>query len=382
MVFIFEKIKLITLITISVLLLLFVIPFDNIKSYISYALYSKESLIITLSTITPNINTISSDSSNRISLKVSVNDANGNPIPKAHIVISEKNNLGTIYPNDTRTDSLGECLISYTPPEYTAEQLMQNKKIIQLSASIYQSKVQSSLNLNLTSIPIVFVHGYQAKPEMFADLSNYLSSAGYSCFSISYNSSEGVKASSAALSSFLKEKQLEYLSKGIQIKRFNIIAHSMGGLVARYYTASKEYIPYSNVSRLIFISVPHNGSHLASIGQNYFNDQAIIDLTPDSPLLSNVFPSLTNNGLNHRIQVGNIIDQYDEVVSLKDASLEDWGIKTEIFNIGDNNYSVNNILNGNILDNQNHAIILNNRKVFEKVKQMLEGHLPFPAIKK
>lgn len=378
----FEKVKLVLLIIISTVLLFFTIPFSSIKNYVSYALYAKDNLIINLTNINSQISTISSDSSNKVTLKVQVSDVNGNPVSKAHVTISEENNMGTVYPNDTRTDSFGECLVTYIPPEYTASQIVSGKKAVKLSANIYKTDIKASINLNLCTMPVVFIHGYQENPNVFDNISKYLSSEGYVCSPISYNSNNGVSASTAELAKFLKNKQLEYLARGIQIKRFNLIAHSMGGLVARYYTCSREYISTNNVSKMVFVSVPQNGSHLASIGQSYFNDKGIQDLVVDSHLFKDVFPSLINKGLNHRIQVSNIIDQYDEVVSIEDASLEEWNIKTEIFNIGDNNYSVDNLIKGSVLENQNHVSILNNRKVFERVREMLEGQMVFPAIRK
>jgi hypothetical protein len=156
----------------------------------------------------------------------------------------------------------------------------------------------------------------------------------------------------------------------------------MGGLVVRYYTCSEAYIKRNNVRKAIFISVPHKGSLWASLGEKYFNNQGIRDLIPDSELISKELPLMLNGGLNRTIEVGNIIGQYDEVVSLDSANLDEWKISTEIFNIGESNLTVDNLLNGSILETAIHRSILNNKKVFQKVEEMLLRQLLYPSEKK
>ena len=167
------------------------------------------------------------------------------------------------------------------------------------------------------------------------------------------------------------------------VKGFDIIAHSFGGLAVRYYTATQEYIKNENVRKLIFLSVPQKGSPWASLAANYFMDQGIKDLIPENILFTKLLPSMINKGLNNKIQVGSIMDQYDEVVSIDSANLEEWGIKTETFNVGENNFSINSLFNGSkILESSNHKKVLTNKKVYEKILEMLNSDLPYPIIRK
>jgi len=154
-------------------------------------------------------------------------------------------------------------------------------------------------------------------------------------------------------------------------------------LVARYYSGSTEYIKNDDINKIIFLSVPHKGSILASIAEEYFNDRSIKNLMPDDELFTNTFAGMINGGLNNSVQVGNLLSQYDEVVSEENASLEEWGIKTEIFGVGDNSFTVDNLLSGNILHAPNHKGILNNKRVFDRVYEMLNSNLSCPsAVKK
>ena len=169
------------------------------------------------------------------------------------------------------------------------------------------------------------------------------------------------------------------MERGLKVKSFNIICHSMGGLVARYYTCSDRYWISNDINKMIFIATPHKGSHIASIGASIYDDYGIRDLQPDSDLLNKILPRMFNKGLNSTIQTANILGQYDEVVTFDSASLEEWDIKTEVYNVGENNLTVDSILKGKFMPALNHENILSNTKVFERIEEMLYQDLKFPA---
>ena len=76
-----------------------------------------------------------------------------------------------------------------------------------------------------------------------------------------------------------------------------------------------------------------------------------------------MFPQMINRGLNPNIQTGNIIGQFDEVVSIESAGLYEWGIDTNIFKLSDNKFNVDSLLDGTISQNAIHKVILNNKSV-------------------
>ena len=79
--------------------------------------------------------------------------------------------------------------------------------------------------------------------------------------------------------------------------------------------------------------------------------------------------------------MGNIIGQYDEVVSPESGMLNEWDIDTQIFNLGNSNFSVDNFSDVDISKSAIHRVILNNRKVFEKVVEMLKKNLTYPLFR-
>jgi len=153
----------------------------------------------------------------------------------------------------------------------------------------------------------------------------------------------------------------------------------MGGLVSRYYTSNDKYLQEkNNIRKIIFISTPHNGTAIATIGAGYVNNTAINDLGISSNLVTSILPSSYNQGLNNHLQVGNLIALNDEVVSEQNASLIKWGIDTQLFNVGQNSLNVDNIISGNIVKAPNHNNILNNTRVIDEVVSMLKKDLPYP----
>ena len=377
------SIKKIILIASGLAAIFILILFKNqIIDFFSFEFGKKNNMIVVLSPVNPNIVRLSADPSNRLLMKVDVRDLNGRPIPLAQVILSTSNNTGSFKQSKIFVDEDGSRFVEYEPPAYNADLFQKINSEVKLTAKIKNSGKESSYTLKLDKTPLILVHGYQSTGGIFDILKEYLISKGFECTAINYKSVNGVIPSSNELEGFMLQQNLAYLSKGMQVGKFDVVAHSMGGLVAKYYSCSENYIKNNNIRKIIFMSVPQKGSPWASLGLNYYKDQGIMDMAPDSDLLTKVFPDMINKGLNKTIQSGSVIAQYDEVVSLESASLDEWGIKTEVFNVGGNNMTVDNILTGNILETANHKNILNNKKVFERVEEMLSTQLPYPLAKK
>ena len=359
----------------------------NIYNLIKYEFSSKKDLKISISNMNPLVKSLSADPDNSLFMKIIVRDNTGVPVPKAKVNISissssnTEKDIGKISEIKFRTDQGGQYIISYKPPQYN-KGIFDKDNSIYINATISGSNISSKQEISLVKPPVILVHGYQAYPFVMENMSDYLISKGFSCSSLEYKSENGVVEGSKSLNKFIQEQKLIYLEKGIQVNKFDIIAHSMGGLVARYYTCSDDYINNSDVRKIIFVSVPQKGCPWAPLAESYFNDVAIKDLMPDSVLLTKTLPGMLNKGLNSKIQIGSILGQYDEVVSQESASLDEWNIKTELFQIGGNSINFDNILKGNFNESTNHMNILSNKKVFKKVENMLHDNLPYPSIKK
>ncbi|MDP4183276.1 MAG: alpha/beta hydrolase [Bacillota bacterium] len=368
---------------IAVLLMLIfalLMGYQNLSDYLKYKVFYKNNLIIKLSIANPQVEALSCDSQNFLLLLANVRDIYGNPCSNVPLNFNISSNLGKIYPLSYRTDSTGEAVLKYLPPEQLTTSTGFNPTV-EISAYIYKSILKSSVVVKLIRPPVIMIHGYQEHTDIFDSMKEFLISKSIECMSLNYKSESGVKYGAEELDLFLQKQKINYLRQGIQVNKFDIIAHSMGGLVVRYYTCSKDYVSKSNVNKIIFVSVPHKGSYWATLGSSLYNDQGIKDLAPDNPLITKVLPGLINNGLNNNIQTGSILGQYDEVVTTESASLDEWNIRTQVFNVGENNLTIDNLLNGNILNASNHKNVLFNNIVFEKIEEMLNEKLPFPLNK-
>ncbi|MCX8129683.1 MAG: alpha/beta hydrolase [Clostridia bacterium] len=360
----------------------------SLADIIKFEFSNKETLKINASLINPAVKTLAADPANKLIMKVEVRDSEGFPVPKANISLSLEGqpvfsgNFGKLSHTKFRTDENGEFLFTYVPPELGKDLLANKQPNIEITAKIDNTNIKASQTVKLVKPPVVFLHGYQAYAAVFENFGEFLKAKGFAYSALDYKSSNGVIEAAEKLDEFLQKQKMIYLSKGFQVDKFDLVAHSMGGLVARYYTCSERYIANSNVRKIIFISVPQKGSPWASVGATYFNDQGIRDLVPENFLLSKALPSMINKGLNSSIQTGSILGQYDEVVSPESASLEEWNIKTDLFSLGDNNLNFDNLLKGNFNESTNHMSILSNKKVFEMVERMLYDNLPYPIIKK
>lgn len=357
------------------------VSLSSAVDYINFAFSDKSTMQLTLTTIDPRIRSLSSDPENQLVMKLEIKDKEGRPVSGAGFRITTTDQDGTVTPSSGRTGSDGSCLVTYRPSIQPDSAYIDGKAQVSLTAVISDSDIAAALSFELVHIPVVFIHGYKTPPTIFDSFAAYLESKGFTTASLNYDSDKGVAFGAAQLRQLLEEETKAYLEKGIQVKRFDLIGHSMGGLVARYYTCSRDYISSHDVEKIIFVSVPQNGSSLAALGLKYYSDRGIFDLIPDSDLFTNALPNMINQGLNDSIQAGSILGQYDEVVSAESASLDEWGIKTELFNVGENNFTVDKLLSGEIVEAANHKAVLYNKKIFNRVEEMLVTQLAYPIKK-
>ena len=381
----FER-KLTYIFSILVLMLLPLVfmPAISISSavdYINFEFLDKSNMQLALNTIDSRIKSLSADPENQLVMKLEIRDKDGYPVSGAGFRISSANKGAVVNPSSGHTGSDGSCLVTYRPSIQEASAYLSGKAKTTITAYIPHTSVKDTLSFELVRIPVVFLHGYKAPSTIFDSFAGYLESKGFSTVSLDYDSDKGVAFGAAQLGELLEQEKAAYLEKGIQVKRFDLIGHSMGGLVARYYTGSQDYMHRNDVEKIIFVSVPQNGSSLAALGLKYYSDRGIFDLIPDSDLFTNALPNMRNKGLNDSIQAGSILGQYDEVVSAESASLDEWGIRTELFNVGENNFTVDKLLSGEIVEAANHKAVLYNKKIFKRVEEMLTTQLAFPIKK-
>lgn len=356
------------------------LPTGFFRSKISLLLASDKSVILNIKSFPEGFSTICPDGNSPIVFEVSVYDLNQNPVPFSLIHVELHNFSGIVKPRYPITGKDGKCIIRVYP-ESVKKSIENDNTLLELSALILFSTKKSSpatYQVVMTYPPILLVHGFQDTSESMVPLSRYLESNGFSVYSIDYSTETDIDSMSNALKNALSLVKKELKEKGIHTYKVDIVAHSLGGLVARYYTSQQSYIEKGDIRKLIFINTPHHGTPWAEAGAKLLGSPYLKELYPTSPLFSFTFPNSINKGLNHTLQIANIALENDEVVPLPSSSLSLWNIETKIYRIGSEPLTLESIIQSQISGGTRHRQLLFYRPVFEEILFYLTNDLPYP----
>ncbi len=123
--------------------------------------------------------------------------------------------------------------------------------------------------------PLIFVHGLAGNRGQFLLMAGYLWLLGRKrSYKINFDSGQSVEDMAAALAHFIRG-----VRRATGEKQVEIIAHSLGGIVARL--AISKYRLSSGVRTLITLGTPHHGTYHA----RYANTTIIRELRPDSKII-------------------------------------------------------------------------------------------------
>ncbi len=106
--------------------------------------------------------------------------------------------------------------------------------------------------------PVLLVPGWHGVSENWDIIKEWLEKDGYSIEILKYDDSLSFVSAASVLS-----KKVEEMLSRYHVRKIDIIAHSFGGLVSRYYI--EELDGDKNVDNLIMIATPNHGSPLADI---------------------------------------------------------------------------------------------------------------------
>lgn len=144
--------------------------------------------------------------------------------------------------------------------------------------------------------PIILVPGVYARWQFLKALADPLSLEGHPVYvieSLGYNA-ETIDQSARLVRRFIEEKDLH---------RVIIIAHSKGGLIAKYLLAYEDQD--ERIAKVIAIATPFAGSEAARL----LPGQALKELQPESGMIRKL---ASETGVNHKIV--SIFGKYDNHV--------------------------------------------------------------------
>ncbi len=130
-----------------------------------------------------------------------------------------------------------------------------------------------------TKIPIVFVHGYLHNRSAWIKYSKWLKRDGFR-----HQLAVDLKGKFARIETYAEQlsREIDDLIKKCQVDRVDIVAHSMGGLVSRYYV--QKLGGSGRVRKLVTLGTPHNGTKVAV----FIVGKARSEMLPGSEFLRNI----------------------------------------------------------------------------------------------
>jgi len=132
---------------------------------------------------------------------------------------------------------------------------------------------------------VVFVHGLGANRAGFLPLQGYLKLHGHAPhYAFNYRSAGSVERIALRL-----KREIDAHVRG---GRIDLIAHSLGGLVARFYL--QQLGGARRVDHLITLGTPHKGTHSA----NFIPAPLVRQLLPDAPFIRHLNSLSAPEGVN------------------------------------------------------------------------------------
>jgi len=359
------------------------IPTGFFKAKFSLIFSPDDSVIISYHMFPEQFETFCADGASQMLLDISIYDSQNTPVPYLLIDIETNNFNAVIKPRYPITDKNGRAavrLFPKSPPIDTYAETIQKDIPISITVSAKKS-TPAVWNGNLSMPPVLLIHGFQDTSESLIPMKNYLENKGARVFLMDYSANGDFETMANTLEHSVNTIKNELKHAGILSNRINIVAHSLGGLIARYYTCRRSYIKNQDVNKIFFINVPHHGTPWAEAGAELLVSPFLKELYPTSNLYTSVFPNSINMGLNHTIQVANIALDNDEVVPLPSSSLDLWDINTKTYHIGEEPLDIKSLAKEPFSGETRHRQILFFIPVFEEVWHYLINDLPYPSKK-
>ncbi len=135
-----------------------------------------------------------------------------------------------------------------------------NKKLVLTLAALMLSALSFQAYAACSKQPIVFVHGYAGKTGQWSTMTARLKNDGWpdcALYKFSYSSlTKSNKTSATELRDYVN-----WVKQQTGWSKVNIVAHSNGGLVSRWYRVFKD--GYASNDDLVTIGTPHAGTSWA-----------------------------------------------------------------------------------------------------------------------
>lgn len=284
---------------------------------------------IVLSIVAPGTDKIVADGSSKITLQATLTQDN-QPVSGKQLLFQTswpdmQNHLSSTSP--ITTDSNGQASVTFSSPNgfnsnapgFSLRNTIRSAAF-DVTVTTTDNAASASKTITLFQTPVLLVHGTWSDSSTWnqsgASMVQWLQQKGYDVTTMDYNSLDDLSSSGAVvLQNKLAFIRNTMASQGITDSKVDVVAHSQGGLVARYYITSSSY--QHDVRNLVMLGTPNlgaawnslniggfcnNGSILCAFFQNEFPDgfgimgSGVVEELPGSSFLHNLnlIPSRTD----------------------------------------------------------------------------------------
>jgi triacylglycerol esterase/lipase EstA (alpha/beta hydrolase family) len=202
---------------------------------------------------------------------------------------------------------------SVAPPAYalnpfTAARLVAHEFVSSMLTSSYYMlrPIGMRLHAQPRGLPVLLIHGYACNSGYWLPMSKLLSRSGISHYGID------LEPPGAALDDLVPQVRaaVERLCQATGTTQVIVLAHSMGGLVARAYLRRHGA---ARIARVITLGTPHHGTALAGFGPGSNAAQ----MRRGSPWLASL--AATEADLQRNI-ISSIYSVHDNIIAPQDSS--------------------------------------------------------------
>lgn len=158
----------------------------------------------------------------------------------------------------------GTIELEYVPYDYMNGESETYTEKIKVTAQMESGDTSTDeIDLQIYKTPVVLVHGFTGDKITWLDLDAYLMERGFDTVreAYYYNDATGqsIPAQAHGLSRHIKDKIAEYNTSDIKMSKVDVVAHSMGGLISRYYISKLDDLYEEDIRKLIMVGTPNHG---------------------------------------------------------------------------------------------------------------------------
>lgn len=223
------------------------------------------------------------DGSNTLAISIFLPEADGGvKVGRTKLGVLEQKTgdaWETVKSGDIPLQVSGKATLRYEPPEYiTDPTLLQRltsihpknepdiryaEETLSFSYTTKEGKDEKvDMPIRIFRPPVVLVHGFTGGLGTWERLDGSLTERGWDTRRDEYYFGEqGIADQAVLLRSNIQNIKAHYRNKDVKIQKVDLVVHSMGGLISRYYISlSGKY--EDDVRKLIMVATPNHGASL------------------------------------------------------------------------------------------------------------------------